>query len=473
MKRCSNPNCDSAFLYGEDKEVCPFCHSELVHNLDNAEIHLQPADRIPGLEPVRNQAAQFIHENLSTMECHGRIVEIDHQELFNSKRLKLINTIFRGEPYQFAHQTIEYTIMHYDSENQEGFEPVRILDVHGNVGGSRGCLSVPRVNILNQIYHGYADLVSWQTLQSLEKFCSMPINSYTGFYVRNNNVTDNTLNVFPEIRPIKDSGIAIGSFINSSVSAVIPLSALYSHMLITGATRSGKTTTVKGIVKGLYDMGISTLVIEAAKKEYIGLLSEIPELKVLTPGNDGLQLFINPLQVETGTLIENHVDAVVRAITASTAGEHPIPEALEGLLKQTYEKAGWHYGMMAYEDERKPFPTFKDAYNNIPEYIRSHARYGAEVKQNLEGALTLRTENMYTGALGRSFSKPFGITAEELLETPTVIELADFSDTGTEFLMNILLFKLHCYISRLPESNTIWPPLSGIGTIISLFLLAK
>ena len=110
MKRCSNPNCDSTFLYGEDKEVCTFCHSELVHNLDNAVIHLQPADRIPGLEPVRNQAVQFIHENLSTMECHGRIVEIDHQELFNSKRLKLINTIFRGEPYQFAHQTIEYTI---------------------------------------------------------------------------------------------------------------------------------------------------------------------------------------------------------------------------------------------------------------------------------------------------------------------------------------------------------------------------
>ena len=90
--------------------VCPFCHSELIHNVDNAEIHLQPADRIPGLEPVRTQAIQFIHERFGTMECHGRIVEIDHQEVFNSKRLKLINTIFRGEPYQFAHQTIEYTI---------------------------------------------------------------------------------------------------------------------------------------------------------------------------------------------------------------------------------------------------------------------------------------------------------------------------------------------------------------------------
>lgn len=110
MKRCPNPNCDSAFLYGEDKMVCPFCHSELVTNMDNAIVHLQPADRIPGFEPVQNQAEQFIQQHFGTMECHGRIVEIDHQEMFNSKPLKLINTIFRGEPYQFAHQTIEYTI---------------------------------------------------------------------------------------------------------------------------------------------------------------------------------------------------------------------------------------------------------------------------------------------------------------------------------------------------------------------------
>ena len=345
--------------------------------------------------------------------------------------------------------------MNYDSNNQEGFEPIRILAVHGNIGGFRGCLGVPRINILNNAYNGYADLVSWQTIQDIEKFCSMPVNSYYGFYVRNNNVTENTLTVFPVTRPIRELGINIGSVINSSVPAVIPLSALYSHMLISGATRSGKTTTVKKIVKGLYDKGIPCLIIEAAKKEYIGLLSEIPDLRVLTSGSDGIQLFINPLQVEPGILIENHVDAVVRAITASTAGEHPIPEALEGLLKLTYEKVGWRYGMMAYEDKQKPFPTFRDAYNNIPEYISTHARYGAEVKQNLEGALTLRIEKMYTGALGRSFSKAFGITAKELLETPTVIELSGFSESGTEFLMNILLYKLHCYIARLPESSTL------------------
>ena len=43
----------------------------------------------------------------------------------------------------------------------------------------------------------------------------------------------------------------------------------------------------------------------------------------------------------------------------------------------------------------------------------------------------------------------------ELLETPTVIELADFSDSGTGFLMNMLLFKLHGYLSRLAATNSL------------------
>ena len=44
------------------------------------------------------------------MECHGRVSEIDRQEVFFGSTLKLFNALFRGEPYQLAHQTIEYTI---------------------------------------------------------------------------------------------------------------------------------------------------------------------------------------------------------------------------------------------------------------------------------------------------------------------------------------------------------------------------
>lgn len=134
MKKCSNPNCNSAFLYGEDKTVCPFCHSVLIHNNEEAAVHLQPADRIPGLEPVRERTVPFIYERFGTMECHGRIVEIDHQEVFNSKRLKLINTVFRGEPYQFAHQTIEYTIR-VEKLTDEFPAEVRDFCLYGNYLG--------------------------------------------------------------------------------------------------------------------------------------------------------------------------------------------------------------------------------------------------------------------------------------------------------------------------------------------------
>lgn len=32
MKRCVNQNCDSTFLYGNDKTECPFCHHRLQYN---------------------------------------------------------------------------------------------------------------------------------------------------------------------------------------------------------------------------------------------------------------------------------------------------------------------------------------------------------------------------------------------------------------------------------------------------------
>ena len=345
--------------------------------------------------------------------------------------------------------------MNYSSDNQEGFEPVRIMEVGGAHWGSRECLAIPKAYISNAAFQGWVSMISWQKIDDFAQFCSMPMRSCIGFYVKNYRIDNNSVDVFPVVRPVSGDAISLGTVPNVGISAAIPMSLLYSHMFITGATRSGKTTTVKRIVKELNDRGIHALIIEAAKKEYIQLLPEIPELRILTPGTDGEQLYINPLQVEDGTLIENHIDAVVRAITAATAGEHPIPEALEGLLKQTYSKAGWEYGMMAYTDKAKPFPTFRDALDNIAEYIRNHAKYGPEVKQNLEGAITLRTENLYSGALGRTFSKAFGITAKELLETPTVVELADFSDSGTEFLMNILLYKLHGYAARLAESRTL------------------
>lgn len=131
MKRCSNPNCESAFLFGKDRTICPFCRSRLVDSDSSAEQEPQnrailPPDRviIRGAVP-EPEPREFMQEHSGTVECHGRIVEIEHQEFFNSRRHKLLNSLLRGEPYQFARQTVEYAIR---VENiTEGF-PTEITD---------------------------------------------------------------------------------------------------------------------------------------------------------------------------------------------------------------------------------------------------------------------------------------------------------------------------------------------------------
>lgn len=343
--------------------------------------------------------------------------------------------------------------MNHDYEEQAGYEPIRCVELRGRHQSWRECLAIPYVNIDAYRCSRGVHLVSWQSLENIVDFCMPPMNSHQGFYVKNYRVDENAVDVFPLTKPVSEPGIVLGKIKNHSMDAMIPFSALHAHMFITGATETGKTTTIKKLISKLYVRGIPFTVIEAAKKEYISLLAQVPELQIYTSGADGHKLMINPFQPEDGTLIENHANAVARAIIAANGGEHPIPEALEGVIQQAYEKAGWYYGALAYTDEKKPFPTIKDVFDNIPEYIEKHAQYGPEVKKNLEAALTIRAKNMKDGALGRLFENPFGLSAKELLETPAVIELADFAETSASFLMNILLYKFHSYLSRLPENR--------------------
>ena len=108
MKRCSNPGCDSTFLYSDSKTACPFCHRPLVYMEAAAAGPMIPFD----ISPAENteEAPEFLVRRGRRIQCTGRITEIDHQELFYSSFHKLINALIYGEPIQFAHQTLEYTI---------------------------------------------------------------------------------------------------------------------------------------------------------------------------------------------------------------------------------------------------------------------------------------------------------------------------------------------------------------------------
>lgn len=117
MKYCPNPACDPSFFYGSTKSVCPFCHTSLSERIDNdrvvrpiitpENIYINEDNVHPGEEDVRESFSTRIRGGI---RYHGRITEIEHHEVFNSKWHKIFNSLFRGEPYQFAHQTSEYTV---------------------------------------------------------------------------------------------------------------------------------------------------------------------------------------------------------------------------------------------------------------------------------------------------------------------------------------------------------------------------
>lgn len=297
---------------------------------------------------------------------------------------------------------------------------------------------------------------SLQSVETVASSCLPPLASCPGYNLKHPIENETCRDIFPVVRPIQAEGIPLGKILGSGDAAVIPFSSLLCHSVLFGATSTGKTNAVATILMESWNQKQTPFVVlEAAKKEYHTLLGRIPGLAVYTPGADGQPLQINPLRPEDGVLIENHVAAVSLALTAATGAEHPIPEAFNGLLKETYRRFDWEYGTSAYTDYAKPFPTFADVLNGLDDYIGRHARYGEEVRQNLTGALQLRAETMASGALGRIFSEPFGVTARDLLSVPTVIELADFSEESAAFLINVLLFRFQSYLERLPGSGTL------------------
>lgn len=331
-----------------------------------------------------------------------------------------------------------------DPGRKPGLSQVRSMRLFG---GSR-YLAIPGVKLPSGPPETVYPL-SLQSVSAAASYCLPPLRSYDGC-CRHTTARDT---LYPAAEPVTEAAIPIGRLADSGREAVIPLRSLLSHCAVFGTTSAGKTTTIKTLItRAFQQRKIPFIVIEASKKDYYSLCSAVPELRVYGSGADGLPLKLNPLQPETGVLVESHISAVANAITAAMPAEHPIPDALERLLQITYERCGWFPGQVAYEDPKRPWPVLHDVLDVLPAFMRTHGDYGPEVKKNLQAALTLRVESLCNGALGRLFAGRTGLQARDLLAAPTVIELADL-DAGRDFLMSLLLFNLHACLSHLPPSG--------------------
>ena len=296
-----------------------------------------------------------------------------------------------------------------------------------------------------------SSLTSYIFSDELSDLIKLPIHEHVGFRVVDISPGINDARVF-SINPPEVHGdtIEIGTIDGSGKSYMIGLRQLTEHLLVAGATGSGKTNTIKQIITRASDRHISFCVIEPEKKHYWNLIGRDKFLKVYSTSFDGEPLYLNILEPEEGMSIGNHMGDLFDIFAGLFEMEEATRGGFLGLLKYTYARFGWkEEDIVNKRDIRnKRFPTLKDLLRYLPDFCNMNLVYGDEVRNNIEGSVKLRLEELCTGDIKQILVSGKNITGEALCTGPTVIELDSLSARSKAVVSGIILAKAFRYIKQ-------------------------
>ncbi len=277
--------------------------------------------------------------------------------------------------------------------------------------------------------------------------------------------------------PASGRGISTGTILDggekTDLQYSIPLSTLTKHVLVTGITGSGKSTTCRHILQELHRKHIPFLVIEPAKDEYVewalGQNGNLPKesleyITVYMPGAKSWRdrqldesLNINPFDIvwtsdEKVPQILAHIDRLKSILNASFPMQEALPILLEDILYTTYgsRKSNW------LADQLPPYgtqrPTLNDVLDNVNPVVKGKG-YEDRVASNLIAALTTRIQSLRHGWKGDLFNKPASTPWHDLFDKPVVINLSQLGDDNDKSLTMALLLQF-LYEYRQSQSGT-------------------
>lgn len=239
--------------------------------------------------------------------------------------------------------------------------------------------------------------------------------------------------------PILSRGRATGNWIE------VPVDSLASHLLIAGATGTGKTRTTQFIVRQLWeDHRVPSLTIEPSMKaEYRCLLASPfgAALQILTPGKESVApMRLNPLEVPDGVLAQSHLDALLSLFKAAFSWVTPMPYVLEQALYRVYEQSGWNF--TGSSTARGATPSLSDLADAV-EKVTAECGWDAEITANIRAGLLARLRGLTLGTKGCLFNTNIRLDVESLLSRPTIIELAGIgSDEEKAFLTGLIALRI-------------------------------
>ena len=307
-------------------------------------------------------------------------------------------------------------------------------------------------------------LCSFITSNELGLLCTLPTESVPDFEVK-------IAKRFPLIRSqIDKESVNIGNLIDGyqvldNMPFVFSQNDLNKHTFICGLTGSGKTTTVKKILK---ESKVPFCVIEAAKKEYRNLSDD---LIIYTFGCPQLNCpQINPFYILPGVSLQTHIDFLKDLFNASFSLYGPMPYILEKCLYNVYKRFGWNltlgyhpklvnnnsnidfynyeYISNKYEEgsHKFLFPTMNDLKHEVEKYLDNDLSYKGEIADNIKTAMLVRLESLCNGTKGYSLNTNEIINFNELMNSKVVFELEGLADDSDKaFCVGLLVIFINEY----------------------------
>ena len=242
---------------------------------------------------------------------------------------------------------------------------------------------------------------------------------------------------------INTGDITVGKLRSSANGDTIgfALKDLAKHMLVVGTPGSGKTTFSVSLLDRLWKQHhIPFLVIEPAKNEYRSLVQSIPELQVFTPGKNFISPFVfNPFVPPKNVRLETYKSTLKTAFAAAVSMSTPLDKIFEESINNCYSDFRW-LDNYTIDDKGKVF--------NISDFIKCFQQTFDEIGYTGDAKNIGRAGVVRLNSLVNLFDNYFSIPLEDLLQKPTIIELAAIENSDQKALIiSLLLLSILAYVN--------------------------
>ena len=219
------------------------------------------------------------------------------------------------------------------------------------------------------------------------------------------------------------------------------LNDLAKHMLVVGTPGSGKTTFSVSLLDRLWkEHKIPFLVIEPAKNEYRALVQSIPDLQIFTPGKNFISPFVfNPFVPPKNVKLETYKSTLKTAFAAAVSMSSPLDKIFEESINNCYSDFRW-LDNYTVDDKGKNF--------NITDFIKCFQQTFDEIGYTGDARNIGRAGIVRLNSLINLFDNYFSIPIEDLLNKPTIIELAAIENSDQKALIiSLLLLSILAYVN--------------------------